>query len=99
MQEHLFPVQSKEYILSFQFSFWYPLFFNHTIKSTIIRPLPDEFVDYLNADGVFVPEGSEDVYVRKVLFCWPPSLADMLRPDGFNSALVTRMRKFPTKQT
>ncbi|KAG6836107.1 hypothetical protein H0H93_011334, partial [Arthromyces matolae] len=57
---HLFPLQTASYILSFQFSSWYPHFANLSIKSTIIRPLSQDFRDYLNSDGVFVPEGSED---------------------------------------
>lgn len=61
--ESLFPAQSTSYILSFQFSSWYPTFSSVSIKSTIIRPLSSEFRDYLDADGVFVPEGSEDVSV------------------------------------
>ncbi|GLB38477.1 putative D123 [Lyophyllum shimeji] len=63
----LFPPQTPAYILSFQFSSWYPHFSRHSIKSTIIRPLTQEFRDYLDADGVFVPEGSEDVPVQSAL--------------------------------
>ncbi|KAG5222552.1 D123-domain-containing protein [Salix suchowensis] len=37
-----------------------------TIKSTVIRPLSKDFEEYLNADGVFVPEGSDDMSVA-----WP----------------------------
>jgi D123 len=55
----VFPTLSPSYILTFQFSSWYPTFANHSIKSTIVRPLSDDFQDYLNADGVFIPEGSE----------------------------------------
>ncbi|KAF9267482.1 D123-domain-containing protein [Marasmius fiardii PR-910] len=49
---------SKSYILDFQFSSWYPKFRQVSIKSTIIKPLANDFCDYLNADGVFVPRGS-----------------------------------------
>jgi len=55
-----FPIQTHSYILSFQFSRWYPLFVKQTIKSTIIRPLPTGFQEYLTSDGIFVPEGFED---------------------------------------
>ncbi|KAJ3573214.1 hypothetical protein NP233_g2578 [Leucocoprinus birnbaumii] len=55
-----FPTQTRSYILSFQFSQWYPRFVKHTIKSTIIRPVPAGFQEYLTSDGIFVPEGSED---------------------------------------
>ncbi|KAF8158343.1 D123-domain-containing protein [Crassisporium funariophilum] len=63
----LFPALSSSYILAFQFSSWYPAFARHTIKSTIIRPLSDEFREYLDADGVFVPEGSEDAPAESTL--------------------------------
>ncbi|KAF5382611.1 hypothetical protein D9615_002969 [Tricholomella constricta] len=63
----LFPPQTPSYILSFQFSSWYPHFSDLSIKSTIIRPLSQEFRDYLEADGVFVPEGSEDVPAESTL--------------------------------
>jgi len=64
MTSSLFPPQSASYILSFQFSSWYPEFRHISIKSNVIRPLSQEFRDYMNADGVFVPEGSEDVLVN-----------------------------------
>ncbi|KAJ3788375.1 D123-domain-containing protein [Lentinula aff. detonsa] len=63
----LFPPQSQSYILAFQFSSWYPVFHSNSIKSTIIRPLSQEFLNYLNADQVFVPKGSEDVSVESSL--------------------------------
>jgi len=64
----LFPLQTRDYILSFQFSKWYPIFSDVSIKSTIIRPLSKEFKDYLGADGVFVPVGSENQCVPSVVF-------------------------------
>ncbi|RDB17939.1 hypothetical protein Hypma_000901 [Hypsizygus marmoreus] len=63
----LFPPQTPSYILSFQFSSWYPHFSSRSIKSTIIRPLSREFHAYLDADGVFVPEGSEDIPAESTL--------------------------------
>ncbi|KAF9048298.1 D123-domain-containing protein [Hymenopellis radicata] len=61
------PTISSAYVLAFQFSSWYPKFASNSIKSTVIRPLSAEFVEYLNADGVIVPEGSglEDTSVRE----------------------------------
>ncbi|KAH8824928.1 D123-domain-containing protein [Flagelloscypha sp. PMI_526] len=56
----LFPNQTRDYILAFQFSSWYPRFSSISIKSTIISPLPEEFRAYLNADSVFVPQGSDN---------------------------------------
>lgn len=66
----VFPPIDPSYILSFQFSSWYPTFSDLTIKSKIIRPLSQTFRDYLDSDGVFVPEGSEDVFVPVIL---PPT--------------------------
>ncbi|PFH53960.1 hypothetical protein AMATHDRAFT_136028 [Amanita thiersii Skay4041] len=57
----IFPAIDPAYILSFQFSSWYPLFANQSIKSTIIQPLSRDFKDYLDSDGVYIPEGSEDL--------------------------------------
>lgn len=59
----LFPPITPKYVLSFQFSSWYPQFSQISIKSTIIRPLGKEFCEYLHSDSVFVPEGSEDLFV------------------------------------
>ncbi|XP_052800656.1 cell division cycle protein 123 homolog isoform X2 [Mya arenaria] len=44
-------------VLNCSFSAWYPQFKEYTIKSQII-PLPQEFVDYLLADQVVLPESS-----------------------------------------
>ncbi|KII92158.1 hypothetical protein PLICRDRAFT_104097 [Plicaturopsis crispa FD-325 SS-3] len=60
----LFPPVTPEYLLSFQFSAWYPIFSALSIKSTIIRPLSQDFCEYLDADGVLVPEGSENLLVN-----------------------------------
>ncbi|KAI0272936.1 D123-domain-containing protein [Russula aff. rugulosa BPL654] len=54
------PVLSREDIIAFQFSSWFPTFSSLSIKSTII-PLTDNFKSYLEADGVFVPTGSENL--------------------------------------
>lgn len=56
----VFPFSTSDSILAFQFSSWYPRFKQISIKSTIIKPLEDSFREYLNSDGVFVPEGSEN---------------------------------------
>ncbi|KAI0304511.1 cytoplasmic protein [Multifurca ochricompacta] len=50
----------REDIIAFQFSSWYPIFSSLSIKSTIL-PLDNDFKLYLEADGVFVPTGSEDL--------------------------------------
>jgi len=47
-------------ILEFQQSSWYPRFKDVAFKCKIIRPLGGEFRKYLEADGIFVPKGSED---------------------------------------
>jgi hypothetical protein len=70
MSPPLFPVQTPDYILSFQFSSWYPTFSSISIKSTVIRPLDEAFKEYLNSDGVFVPEGSDNASVAYP-FCLP----------------------------
>ncbi|KAF7299091.1 hypothetical protein MIND_00857400 [Mycena indigotica] len=63
----LFPPLTSADILAFQFSAWYPAFSSLTIKSTVIRPLPTGFHEYLHSDGVFVPVGADDVPVESTL--------------------------------
>jgi len=63
----LFPTITPTYLLFFQFSSWYPTFSHLSIKSTIIRPLTHDFCEYLDSDGVYVPEGSEDLPAQSTL--------------------------------
>lgn len=63
MPKLLFPPASKDYVLSFQFSAWYPKFAKYSIKSTILRPLSCDFKEYLQAEGVFIPEGADNALV------------------------------------
>ncbi|KAI0373888.1 D123-domain-containing protein [Pilatotrama ljubarskyi] len=63
----LFPIHSPESLLAFQFSSWYPRFSGQSIKSTVIRPLSADFREYLDSDGVFVPEGAENLPAETTL--------------------------------
>ncbi|KAF9506262.1 hypothetical protein BS47DRAFT_1374151 [Hydnum rufescens UP504] len=56
----VFPQLTPADVLACQCSSWYPTFDKITIKSKIIKPLPAEFLEYLEADTVSIPEGSED---------------------------------------
>ena len=67
----LFPATTPSELLAFQFSSWYPRFSALSIKSTIVKPLGQDFYDYLDEDGVFVPEGSEDLSVVPLSSCEP----------------------------
>ena len=64
---HIFPKITANYILAFQFSSWFPSFSSMSIRSTIVS-LDRSFKSYLESDGVFIPDGSEDVLV-----CFPES--------------------------
>ena len=55
----LFPPLTKQHIVNCSFSSWYNKFKSVTIKSKIIKPLSKEFIDYLHADSVFLPEEEE----------------------------------------
>jgi D123 len=57
------PTLTKKDVIAFQFSSWYPTFSSLSIKSTVL-PLADDFKAYLEADGVFVPVGSENLCVH-----------------------------------
>ena len=60
----IWPILSREDVIAFQFSSWFSTFSSLSIKSTVI-PLADEFRSYLEADGVFVPTGSENSSVHR----------------------------------
>ena len=60
----VFPSLSRADVLKFQFSQWYPEFKHLTFKSTIIRPLSEDFKRYLQSEGVHIPKGSENVCVH-----------------------------------
>ncbi|KAJ2807053.1 hypothetical protein H4R20_001437 [Coemansia guatemalensis] len=60
--EHLFAPLTREEVVNCAFSSWYPQFRRVTFKSEIIKPLEQSFVDYLLADGVFVPEQTTAQY-------------------------------------
>ncbi|CAG8544484.1 461_t:CDS:2 [Diversispora eburnea] len=53
---HPFPLLTEQHILNCAFSSWYSNFRQVTLKSKIIKPLPAEFIEYLHADGVFLPD-------------------------------------------
>ncbi|KAF9236465.1 D123-domain-containing protein [Melanogaster broomeanus] len=63
----VFPSFTPSYFLAFQFSTWFPSLAHVSLKSTIIRPLDQSFRNYLESDGVYVPEGSEDVPAESTL--------------------------------
>ncbi|KAF9349954.1 hypothetical protein BGX34_001488 [Mortierella sp. NVP85] len=50
----VFPPLTHQRLENCAFSAWYPTFRTATIKSKII-PLSEDFITYLNADGVFIP--------------------------------------------
>ncbi|GAA6041124.1 hypothetical protein JCM8097_004127 [Rhodosporidiobolus ruineniae] len=64
----LFPPLTTADVLACQFSSWYPLFKRVSPKATVIRPIPhqDDFLDYLESDGVFLPEGSGPMGVSEL---------------------------------
>jgi D123 len=54
-----FPPLTRSAVLSCSFSAWYPIFRRQSPKATVIKPLHPSFVDYLESDGLFVPQGSD----------------------------------------
>jgi hypothetical protein len=55
-----FPKVTRSNILACQFSVWYPTFKHCAIRGTVIKELPVEFKEWLEEDGIIVPEGAED---------------------------------------
>lgn len=58
---HLFEPLTKQELLSCVFSSWYPKFRQMTFKSEIIKPLDPSFIDYLLADGIYLPGGAGEM--------------------------------------
>jgi len=87
-----FPLLSPDYILAFQFSSWYPSFASFSPRSTIVRPLGKGFTDYLDSDGVFVPEGSEDVFVSQYFRPVGPNILHLTGITGTLKEPSLRMR-------
>ncbi|KAI9102671.1 D123-domain-containing protein [Phlyctochytrium arcticum] len=54
-----FPPVSIQHIENCSFSSWYPKFSSSSLRSIII-PLPEAFINYLHADGVFLPRDVGD---------------------------------------
>ncbi|KAG8852107.1 hypothetical protein FRB96_008908 [Tulasnella sp. 330] len=65
MEDGRFPPLTRSTVLAFQCSSWYAAFAPITVKSTIVRPLPEEFRQYLESDGVTIPAGAEDTFVAQ----------------------------------
>ncbi|KAG8944066.1 hypothetical protein FRC04_002206 [Tulasnella sp. 424] len=62
-----FPPLTKATVLAFQTSSWLDVFSSVTIKTSIIRPLPADFRQYLESDGITIPEGSENLAAQSSL--------------------------------
>ncbi|KAJ8324407.1 hypothetical protein O5D80_006666 [Batrachochytrium dendrobatidis] len=50
-----FPGFTIQHVNNCCFSSWYSHFSQCTFKSIVIQPLPETFIDYLNADGIYLP--------------------------------------------
>jgi hypothetical protein len=52
-----FPPLTGQDILNCSFSSWYTKYHRLSPRARIIKPLPEEFLDYLKADGIVIPGG------------------------------------------
>lgn len=50
---------TRQNIENCSFSKWYPLFKHHTTRSRILKPIPEEFIEYLKQDGIKLPNDKE----------------------------------------
>lgn len=56
----VFPPLHRSDVEACTFSEWYPRFRKVSPRATVIKPLEDRFIDYLESDRIFVPEGSSN---------------------------------------
>ncbi|KAL8281385.1 hypothetical protein RQP46_006069 [Phenoliferia psychrophenolica] len=61
-----FPPLTCSDVLACRFSSWYPSFRKHSPKASIIKPLEERFIAYLESDRVFIPEGSGPMGVSEL---------------------------------
>lgn len=54
----IFPRLERAHILACATSAWFPTFRKISPKTTIIKPLQEDFIAYLESDRVFLPTGS-----------------------------------------
>ena len=47
---------TRQQIENCTFSHWYPKLKKHTPKTEVIKPVPSEFIRYLEQDGIQLPE-------------------------------------------
>ena len=76
-RDSVFPPLYTADVLACQFSSWYPRFRRIAPKATTVRPLPEDehLIDFLEADGLFLPEGSGPMgSVQSPSRCRLPSL-------------------------
>lgn len=60
---------SRQHVENCRYSNWYHLFPGHVPKSRIIKPLPAEFIRYLEQDGIRLPDSEQvkSVYTQGVV--------------------------------
>lgn len=49
------------------FSNWYPLFKKYIPQTKIIKPLPESFIQYLDQDGIRLPQGERSFYTDDIV--------------------------------
>ncbi|GAA5967703.1 hypothetical protein JCM11641_005740 [Rhodosporidiobolus odoratus] len=66
--DDIFPPLTTSDVLACQFSTWYPAYKRVAPKATVLRPIPheQEFLEYLESDGLFLPEGSGPMGVSEL---------------------------------
>jgi hypothetical protein len=98
------PLATSQQVFKCQFSSWYPTFSNMegrkranvTIKSVIIRELPDDLEEYLLSDGVELPADAE-----RLSSCahgnaeWSSDEEDDITVEEENEETSSRKYKFP----
>lgn len=54
---------SKEQVIACSYSNWYRKFRPYVAKSIVIKPLPDEFIEYLSSESIRLPQENKDEVV------------------------------------
>ena len=54
---HEFPPITGQDIINCSFSSWYTKYHRLSPRARIIKPLPEEFIEFLKSDGIVIPGG------------------------------------------
>lgn len=79
-----FPYLTRNHIMNCSFSAWHAKFKNISPRARVIKPLPISFIQYLNEDGLMLPQDSKSVGKFEELDSDSETSASSFEDEGFS---------------